>query len=187
MSTDLAVSAEKDVTVSVTPALKSSPELNRKLLRHARKSYKDIEAITGIPAEEVAERLTALIHDRTLRDELTEERLILLEVGQMVGDLKDELESMRGGDNYAKMATVLLQSLKLLFERLDARRKMNTDDLTKLNDAQAKLMVAAINMATERTLQRLASQTGIDIADVNDMFKDDMRDAAKLLQDRVVD
>ena len=77
---------ERNAESGIEP-LVDSPALNKLLLRNARKSFNEISQITGIPVGEVAERLTNLLDNRTWRDDLMEEKLLLAEVGMLVNGL----------------------------------------------------------------------------------------------------
>lgn len=154
-----------------TTELASSPALNRKLLRHARKSPKEIEALTGIPAHEVMERMAVLLEDRGWRDARMEERLIMMEIGELVEDMRKRLDEVEDDAAYAKMATALLANLKTLLDRLDRNTRQSDEDMLKVNQAQARVMAEAIQLAMERAVFELQKKyPEVDADEVNDIF-----------------
>lgn len=139
--------------------LEESPALNRLLLKNARKSANDIHAITGIDASEVAERLTILLDTGSWRDDLQEEKLILLEVGMLVDDIKTRMQRLNIDDEaWASMARVQLASLKTLMEQIDKRRKAIDGKLALVTLDQARLMGAAIKLAQEQAVFNLVKK-----------------------------
>ena len=131
--------------------LVESGSLNRLLIRNARKSPKEISALTGIDAKEVTERLGNLLGDRMWRDERMEERLLLAEAALGIEDLRAKMDSEDVSHaDYATLSRVLLQHHKTLIERMDKNAKIAEGELAKINRAQAALMVGAIQLAMER-------------------------------------
>lgn len=143
---------EQNAEMGIEP-LVDSPALNKLLLRNARKSFNEIAAITGIKAEEVAERLTALLDNRTWRDDLMEEKLLLAEVGMLVDDIRTRMSRFNVEDEgWASMARVQLQAIKTLMEQMAQRRKDVDGKLSLVTMLQAQLMAEAIRIAQERAV-----------------------------------
>lgn len=153
--------------------LVSSPELNRRLIRLARRSPNEIEALTGIPAGEVLERLSTLFDSRTWRDDVQEERLILMEYGDLLEDVKDRLDTAKSEEGFASIARVAMTGLKDLMDRLEKRRAANNEDMEKVNRAQAALMVEAISLAMERAALELQKRyPEVEIAEISEVFSE---------------
>lgn len=134
-------------------ALVDSPELNKLLLRNARKSSNSIQAITGIPAAEVAERLTALLDTPSWRDDLMEEKLILAEIGLLVDDIREKMTQYSVEDEgWASMARVQLAAFKTMLDQLNTRRKAIDGQLAVVSQQQAHLFAQAIKLAQERAV-----------------------------------
>lgn len=164
MTTDLA-------TISKTPDLVSSPELNKRLVRLARRSFNEIEALTGIPAAEVAERLGTLFDTRVWRDDLQEEQLLLMEYGDLLEDVKDRLDKAKSEEGYASIARVVMTGFKDLMTRLEKRRAANVEDMERVNQAQAKMMADAIALAMKMATKELKSRYDmIEMDEVNGVF-----------------
>lgn len=162
--------------------LVSSPELNRRLIRLARRSPNEIEALTGIPAGEVLERLSTLFDSRTWRDDLQEERLILMEYGDLLEDVKDRLDKAKSEEGFASIARVAMTGLKDLMDRLEKRRAANTADMEKVNRAQAKLMGEAISLAMSGAAAELATRhPDIELEEIDGVFME----ALPLAVDRI--
>jgi len=142
-----------DETSTELVPLAESPALNKLLMKNARKSFKDIEAITGVPATEVAERLSALLDNRSWRDDLMEEKLLLAEVGMLVDDIRERMSnSFVEDEGWASMARVQLQAIKTLMEQMEKRRKAVDGKLSLVTLMQAQLMAEAIKIAQERAV-----------------------------------
>lgn len=141
-----------DTSTELVP-LADSPALNKKLLKNARKSFKEISELTGIPVEEVAERLSTLLDNRSWRDDLMEEKLLLAEVGMLVDDIRERMSRFNVDDEgWASMARVQLTAIKVLMEQMAQRRKDVDGKLSLVTMMQARLMAEAIKIAQERAV-----------------------------------
>jgi len=138
--------------------LVSSPALNKKLLRNARKSIGEIAEETGLPAEEVAERMSNLLAERNWRDDLMEERLLLIEMGQLIEDIRERMREASTDEDYGSMARAQLSAIKLTMDQITKRRKALDGELASVTMAQARLMGEAIKIAMERAVLTLEQQ-----------------------------
>lgn len=140
--------------------LVSSPAQNKLLLRHARKSIPEIAEITGIPANEVAERLYDLtVAGVNWRDDLVEEKLLLNDLAQLLDDVREKMTGWDVEDEgWASMARVQLQTIKLMLEQLDKRRKAVDGDLAKITEAQAKMVASAFEVAQEMAVRQIEKE-----------------------------
>lgn len=128
--------------------LADSPALNRLLLRNARRSPNEIAAMTGIPAEEVAERLSVLLDNRSWRDDLMEEKLLLADAADLMANIRERLDRLGMDDEaWFSGARVQLQVIKVLLEQLADRRKAVDGKLSSLTMEQAQDFAATIKMA----------------------------------------
>ncbi len=133
--------------------LVQSPAVNRLLLKNARKPISDITKITGIPEGEVAERLSALLDNPAIQDDLMEEKLILAEMAMQVTEIRERMQRRDLDDEaYASMARVANQSWKNMLEQLNVRRKNVDGKLKLVNEAQGQLIAMAIELAMERAV-----------------------------------
>jgi hypothetical protein len=120
--------------------------LDEKLLLLARRSPSEIAELTGLDARYVAERIAYLLDSKDWLTDRQEERLLLIEAGS----LKDKAFSMLdavGPNEFAGVANVVLRSLKLVSERLDARRRLVDEDIGRITAAHAKLFAEAFDTA----------------------------------------
>lgn len=164
--------------------LEESPALNRLLLRNARKSLKEISEITGIDVREVSERLSILVDNRSWRDDLMEEKLLLAELAMLIEDIRERMSRFNvEDDGWAKMAQVQLQTIKTFLEQIDKRRKAINNQLKVITQAQAELMAAAIRLATERAVFRLEQQfPELDPEVIYVAFDESMEEAVTMLK-----
>lgn len=169
--------------------LVESPAVNRLLLRNARKSFREISEITGIPVGEVAERLTHLLDNTDMRDDLYEEKLLLAEVGMLINDIRDRMSRTKVEDEgWASMARVQLQAIKTLMEQLDKRRKAVDGQLSMVTMAQAHLMVDAFRLARDFAAQSLAEKyPEIDAEVIYAEFDEGLPKAIEFLEARADD
>lgn len=146
-----------DETTELEP-LQKSIVIDRLLLRNARKTYKEISELTGIPTDEVAERLMMLLDETPLRDDLIEEKLLLHELGELVETTRDRLTTATKDEDFGSIVRAQTATIKLLLEQIDKRRKAIDVDLATLNEAQARHVATAFGVAMELVLLKLEEQ-----------------------------
>jgi hypothetical protein len=168
--------------------LADSPALNRLLLRNARKSLNEIAATTGMPVAEVAERLSALLDNRSWRDDLMEEKLLLAEVGMLVEDIRERMSRFGVDDEgWASMARVQLQAIKTLLEQVEKRRKAVDGQLSVMTTMQAQMIADAIKLNNELTVEALARKHGLLEEEVYAEWEDNFPRAIEMLEARARD
>jgi uncharacterized protein YidB (DUF937 family) len=161
------------VSKEIVP-LKDSPALNKMLLKNARRSLNDIAAMTGLDVAEVSERLTVLYESGSYRDDLQEEKLLLLEVGIIISDVRERMGRLNMDDEaWASMARVQLSGVKTLLEQLEKRRKAIDGKLALITLQQARLIGDSIQLATERAAFNLAKKYGIPEEEVYAEFEEE--------------
>jgi hypothetical protein len=158
---ELAFSAEIEAieTGKALEPLAESAALNKLLLRNARQSPNVIAQRTGIPAAEVAERLTTLLDNPSIRDDLMEEKLLLAEVSMLVDDIRDRMSRYNVEDEgWASMARVQLAAIRTMLEQLDKRRKAVNGQLVLVNRELAYIFVTAIKMQQEIAIRNISEK-----------------------------
>ena len=156
--------------------------IDGKLLSFARKSPEEIADLTGLDARFVAERISQLLESRDWLSDRQQERLLLEEIA----DLKDlVMERVRFADekDFAGIANVALRTLKLISERLDARRKLVDADIELITQSQARLFGRAFNLALEHVVDVLGEDVDPDVVDA--AVGDGLRLAARSLESNV--
>ena len=157
--------------------------IDSKLLSLARKSPDEIAELTGLDSRFVAERISQLLESRDWLSDRQQERLLLEEIA----DLKDMvMDRVRLADekDFAGIANVALRTLKLISERLDARRKLVDADIESITAAQARVFGKAFNLALEHVVDVLGADVEPEIVDAT--VQDGLRRAAKSLEASVV-
>ena len=140
------------VSTALEP-LEDSAAVNKLLLRNARQSLSIIAERTGIPANEVSERLVQLLDNPGWRDDLMEEKLLLAEINMLVDDIRTRMSRTNVEDEgWASMARVQLAAIRTMLEQLDKRRKAVNGELALVTRLQAEMIVQAIKLATERAV-----------------------------------
>lgn len=158
--------------------------IDAKLLSLARKSPQEISDLTGLDAKFVAERISQLLESRDWLSDRQQERLLLEEIA----DLKDlVMERVKFADekDFAGVANVALRTLKLISERLDARRKLVDADIESITAAQARVFGRAFNLALEHVVDVLGADVDAELVDAT--VADGLRKAARSLESNVAE
>ena len=155
--------------------------LDDKLLSLARKSPTEIAEATGLDAKYVAERISHLLDSKDWLTDRQEERLLLREAS----DLKDRAFGMLqdvGPQEFAGVANVVLKSLRLVSERLDARRKLVDDDIMKITASHARIFAQAFDAALQYIVAGFKAFDGVPSDDdVDDLVEQGLKRAGSVL------
>jgi hypothetical protein len=116
---------------------------DRLLLTYARLSLLEIEEKTGVPAAEAGLRLNELLRARDHLSERQEERLLIIELGDLIDDVKTRMQGA-SNDNYADIANVALRGYEAIAKRFDARRKLTEADMAEITRAQGEMFLAIL-------------------------------------------
>jgi len=162
----------------------SRSALDEKLLRLARLSPVEIGEQTGLGAAAAAARIAELLESRDWLSDRQEERLLLVEAASLKDRAFAALDGVEGSE-FAQVANVVLRSLKLVGERLDARRKLVDADLDRITSAHARMFGEAFDAALSHIVGVLGE--GLDPEVVDAAVADGLRAAGELLSKRVVD
>ena len=120
--------------------------LDEKLLSLARKSPVEIAELTGLEPGYVSERIAYLLDSKDWLTDRQEERLLLIEAATLKDKAFGMLDSVDMKD-FASVANVVLKSLRLVSDRLDARRKLVDTDIERITAAHAKIFASAFDAA----------------------------------------
>lgn len=156
--------------------------IDGKLLSLARKSPEEIADLTGLDAKFVASRISELLESRDWLSDRQQERLLLEEIA----DLKDlVMERVRFADekDFAGVANVALRTLKLISERLDARKKLVEADINEITAAQARVFGKAFDLALAHVVGVLGSDFDPELVDAT--VRDGLKLAARSLESSV--
>ena len=155
--------------------------LDDNLLSLARKSPTEIAEATGLDAKYVAERISHLLDSKDWLTDRQEERLLLIEAS----DLKDRAFGMLqdvGPQEFAGVANVVLKSLRLVSERLDARRKLVDDDIMKITASHARIFAQAFDAALQYIVAGFKAFDGVPSDDdVDDLVEQGLKRAGSVL------
>tara|TARA_R110000868_G_scaffold160571_1_gene390311 strand:+ start:506 stop:1012 length:507 start_codon:yes stop_codon:yes gene_type:complete len=159
--------------------------LDEKLLSLARRSPVEISELTGLEPKYVAERISHLLDSKDWLTDRQEERLLLIEAGSLKDKAFDMLEGV-GPQEFAGVANVVLKTLKLVSDRLDARRKLVDDDLNKITVAHAKMFAAAFDAALRFIVAGFKAFDGVPSdSDVDDLVEQGLRRAEGVLNEHI--
>lgn len=155
--------------------------LDEKLLSLARKSPAEIAEATGLDPKFIAERIAYLLDSKDWLTDRQEERLLLIEAASLKDRAFGMLDNV-GPQEFAGVANVVLKSLRLVSERLDARRKLVDDDISRITAAHAKIFAQAFDAALMYIIAGFKAFDGVpDDADVDDLVEQGLKRAGSIL------
>lgn len=159
--------------------------LTEKLLRNARKSLDEVAKIVSLDVREVAELYAKLFEDRGWMTDRQEERLLIIELGDLLADAKIRLDAAEDKD-YASIARIVLQGLTLMANRFDNRKKLVEDDINLITQANARLFGQAYEIAILHMAEGLVEiYPDMVFEDVMALAKEGLDKAKSLLQANV--
>lgn len=156
-------------------------DLDGKLLSLARRSPVEIAELTGLEPGYVAERIAHLLDAKDWLTDRQEERLLLIEAANLKDKAFGMLEDV-GPQEFAGVANVVLKSLKLVSERLDSRRKLVDDDISKITQSHAKIFAQAFDAALQYIIAGFKAFEGVPSDDeVDDLVEQGLKRAGAVL------
>jgi hypothetical protein len=167
--------------------LVSRSAMDSKLLSLARKSPAEIAELTGLDARFVASRISELLESRDWLSDRQQERLLLEEVAELKDMAFDAVRSSGDAGEFAATANVALRTLKLVSERIDARRKLVESDIAEITAAQARVFGKAFDRALNYIVNKVKESEELPDDEVVDAWvADGLRLAVRELDGHVV-
>jgi hypothetical protein len=160
--------------------------IDAKILKNARKSITELAELTGLSPNEVAEKRSNLLDSTNSLTDRQEEKLLLIDLAELIDDAKKQLEHAEDVTEYSSMFKSVLTGYRLVADRLDARRKSVDDDINRISSIQARMWGEAIKLAQEKSkfeLQRLFPDVDEYIIDA--IFEDSLTLAVKEIETNV--
>lgn len=131
---------------------KARSALDELLIANARKSPDEIESITGIPAEQAIERLAFILRTRDWMSERMEERLLIIELGNLIEGVKKRLENV-SEQYYSDTANVALRGYEAIGKRMDTRLAITEMEMSEITRVQAEVYIETLNELVKETIQ----------------------------------
>lgn len=151
-SKEIAKQAEQTAAELREAERRKRSNMDQMLLKNARLSPQEISERTGMPVDRAMERLYELLRTRDHLTDRQEERLLIIEMGDLIDDIKSRMASARD-EYYGDIAAVSLRAYEAIAKRLDARRKLNEIDLSEITRAQGEMflniMLETMNLVIE--------------------------------------
>lgn len=179
------ISAETKHVVDVEKRKRSA--MDEKLLRNAKKSLTELQDMTGLPATDIAERMTFLLEDRGWMTERMEERHMLIEMGDMI---TYSLERLRRADDkdFGSIGKVVLGGWQQMADRWDRRKQLVDADIEKITVAQARRFGRTYDEALDYIFENLKIlHPDITAEELYTLKVDGLKVAAESLDKYVVD
>lgn len=156
-------------------------DLDERLLSLARKSPVEIAGLTGLDAGYVAERIAYLLDSKDWLTDRQEERLLLIEAASLKDRAFAMLEDV-GPQEFAGVANVVLKSLRLVSERLDARRRLVDSDIERITAAHARVFAEAFDVALRFIVEGFKAFEGVPSdEEIDDLVEQGLRRAGAVL------
>lgn len=139
--------------------------IDRILLANARLSPEEMGEKVGIPAADAAFRIANLLKSRDYLTDRQEERLLILEMGTLIDEMKNRMSASQD-QFFADIAAVTLRGYEAIGKRLEARRKATELDLSEITRAQGEMFLAimaeSVNLVATR-LEEMHPDSDFDI------------------------
>lgn len=156
MASDNRVSiAEKNKLEAFKAERRERSALDELLIANARKSPEKIEAATGIPAEQAMERLAHILRARDWMSERMEERLLIIELGELIDNVKARLENV-SEQYYSDTANVALRGYEAIGKRMDTRLAITEMEMSQITRVQAEVYIETLNELIQQTIQYIS-------------------------------
>lgn len=159
---------------------------DRLLIRHARKSPREIEEITGIPAEEALARLNELLDSRDHLSLRRQEVLIIEQMTELFHESRDRMQNA-GDRDYASIANVALRGATQMLQRLDAARKNSSIDVDKITEGQARAFGRIFDVALGYILRELRSDYDLPPERVLELHAEAMDEARRFAEENIIE
>lgn len=146
---------------------KKRSNMDQILLKNARLSPQEISERTGMPVDRAMERLYDLLRTRDHLTDRQEERLLIIEMGDLIDEMKLRMQAA-GDQFYGDIAAVTLRGYEAIAKRLDVRRKLNELDLSEITRAQGEMFLSIMLEAVREAanyLEELYPENEWDIAE----------------------
>lgn len=134
---------------------KARSALDELLIANARKSPAEIEAVTGIPADQAIERLAHILRTRDWMSERMEERLLIIELGNLIEGVKKRLENV-SEQYYSDTANVALRGYEAIGKRMDTRLAITEMEMGEITRVQAEVYIETLNELVKDTIQYIS-------------------------------
>lgn len=134
---------------------KARSALDELLIRHARKSPQEIEEKTGVPAREAMERLGHLLTARDWMTERQEEKLLIMEMGDLIDETRVRMETV-SEQYYSDTANVALRGYEAIGKRMDARAAITEMEMAEITRTQAEVYIETLNRTVQKTIEYIA-------------------------------
>lgn len=173
----------KEVDLYDSPEARSA--LTQTLIDNARSTLAEVAELTGLDVAVVTDKYSRLFEDRGWMTERMEERLLLIELGDLLKDSKKRLSSVEDKD-YASVARVVLSSMTLMANRFDARKKLVEEDINEITRANARQFGEAYDIALRHITDGLRTlHPEITAQEVSELSKEGLLKAKARLERQV--
>lgn len=130
-------------------------EVDRLLIReYGRKSPRELEALTGVPALECAQRLERILGERNFLSEDAAIRVLLFRLDSMVAEVESRLVDV-SDRNIGAVVNAAAGAIGRQLKVLGDLRDRSVVDLERVQGLYARELVRIVELSFERLLGRL--------------------------------
>jgi hypothetical protein len=134
---------------------KQRSALDELLIANARKSPEQIELATGIPAQQALERLAYILRARDWMTERQEERLLLIEMGDLVAKIKDRLANA-SEQYFSDTANAAMRGYEAIAKRMEMRKAVTEEEMSEITRVQAEVYIEVLREVVTSTMDYIA-------------------------------
>lgn len=129
-------------------------DLDKELLRNAKKSLTELAELTGLTEAQAAVRLSELYQDRGALYDLYRERALMEEIWDMKNKISDRLDDS-DERNTAGLANAWRSLSQLMIDRWDKERERNKNDIERIDNFHAEVMGRALGVVLLQMVEKL--------------------------------
>lgn len=152
-------------------------DLDKELLRNAKKSLTEISEITGLTEAQAATRLSELYADRGALYDLYRERALMEEMWEMKDALAERLENS-DERNTAGMVNAWRSLAQLMLDRWDKAHERNKNDIERIDKFHAEVMGRALGSVLLLMVEKL----GLDADQASIVMEEVLPDSFAVIQ-----
>lgn len=165
---------------------KARTNSERLLLKHSKKSLREISEITGIAVDQVQDKLNAMLDSKDWLTIRRQEVLLIEEMTDIISEARKRMENT-SDEYYANIAMVALRGITSVAERLDAQRKAVNIDISKITEGNARVFGRAFDLALDHIVREVETRHALDHHWLIELRREGLVQAVQYLEDHTLE
>lgn len=159
-------------------------EVDRILVReYGRRSPRELEELTGVPALECAQRLERILGERNFLSEDAAIRVLLFRLDSMVAEVESRLSDV-SDRNVGAVVNAAAGAIGRQLRVLQDLRDRSVVDLERVQGVYARELVRIVELSFERMVGKLSERFGdVDVDDIRKEFEETILVVAREIDD----